>query len=219
MKIIVDSRESRSSVPRNLVHLGYSTEVQELELGDYASLDGRVLVERKEVGDFVASIQDGRLFGQAELLANCEFPTIIVEGDFGRIYSLIDPESIAGALAALGVFYKIPLIATADSMSTARVVGRIIKHASEGLGYEIPLRVSKPKVDGARSQYLVEGLPSVGPETARKLLDHFGTASSVFSASTEDLLKVKGIGKKTAEGIVAALGFKPTSYRTTKSRP
>lgn len=69
------------------------------------------------------------------------------------------------------------------------------------------------------SQYLVEGLPGVGPETARKLISHFGSARDVFAASVTELRACKGIGPMTAEGITAALDLVPTSFRVTKLPP
>ena len=68
-------------------------------------------------------------------------------------------------------------------------------------------------------QFLVCGLPGVGPEAARKLLMHFGSARTVFAASVMDLKGCKGIGPKTAEAIASALDLKPTSFRSTKSAP
>lgn len=71
MDIHVDSRESRSDVPRWLSRLGYTTTTAELAMGDYA-IGEKVLVERKAANDLALSIMDGRLFGQAELLASAD---------------------------------------------------------------------------------------------------------------------------------------------------
>jgi len=46
---------------------------------------------------------------------------------------------------------------------------------------------------------LIEG---VGPLIAKKLLQHFGSASQVFNANQKQLLQIEGIGKKTAEAIL-----------------
>ena len=42
----------------------------------------------------------------------------------------------------------------------------------------------------------------VGPVRARQLLEHFGDASAILSASRNQLLQVRGIGEETAEAIV-----------------
>jgi predicted Rossmann fold nucleotide-binding protein DprA/Smf involved in DNA uptake len=42
----------------------------------------------------------------------------------------------------------------------------------------------------------------VGPVRVRQLLEHFGEAPQILSASKQQLLRVRGIGEETAESIV-----------------
>ena len=42
----------------------------------------------------------------------------------------------------------------------------------------------------------------MGPKAAREILSAFGTLRAVFSASEEELMRIKGVGEKTAGGIV-----------------
>jgi len=44
-------------------------------------------------------------------------------------------------------------------------------------------------------------LPNTGPTRIRRLLEHFGRAKAILSAKARDLMKVRGIGKETANGI------------------
>lgn len=81
------------------------------------------------------------------------------------------------------------------------------RHAIEGLGYEVALRAGKPKDRSLQSQYLVEGLPGIGPGAARKLLAHFGSAGELFTASPESLRRVDGIGPKTVAMVREVLEF------------
>lgn len=46
-------------------------------------------------------------------------------------------------------------------------------------------------------------IPGVGVVTSRLLLDHFGDAGSIFTASRKELLSISGIGPKTAETILS----------------
>lgn len=55
-----------------------------------------------------------------------------------------------------------PVLVVPGPEQTARLLARMVRHATEGLGYEIPLRAKKQRPDGAMAQYLVEGLPGVG---------------------------------------------------------
>lgn len=217
--LFVDSREKRSHIAARLSSQGFSVRTKKLPVGDY-SLPGKFIVERKEVNDFVTSIMNGHLFNQAELLAShADRPFLILEGNLYEIYSGINPESVAGAMSALLLFYGIPIVPSPDLDTTARLIGRLFLHATQGLGYEIPLRANKPMYDGGAALYLVEGLPGVGPTMARKLLSHFGTPAKVFAASAEEFRMVKGIGPKTISSMLEALTTAPKAIRTTKSAP
>jgi Fanconi anemia group M protein len=219
--LIVDSRETNSGIMQRLSSLGTVFERRELPYGDFQI--GNILIERKRDQDFEASIKDGRLFGQIEIMAsNSDNPVLIIEGDLSSVGAGLHVDSIPGALSAIAVYWPgFKIIPTIDNMATARLLSRMLKHMTEGLGYEIPLRVAKPtaKHDGSQVQYLVEGLPGVGPLVARKLITHFGSARKVFCASVEELCSVKGIGEKTAIAIVNALEASPTSFNSTKNSP
>ena len=67
IKIIVDHREYRSNVVRNLAVKGTSVEPQQLDVGDYV-LSSRIGVERKNVDDFLDSLISGKLFVQMRKL-------------------------------------------------------------------------------------------------------------------------------------------------------
>ncbi len=199
-----------------LTRLGYSVQTKKLPVGDYW-LPGKFIIERKEANDFVTSIMNAHLFNQAEFLAShADQPFIILEGNLDEIYSSIESESVAGAISALLITYGISVAPSPGVDETARLIGRMIKHATQGLGYEIPLRTNKPKYDGGTALYLVEGLPGVGPDMARKLITHFGTPANVFAADAAALREVKGVGPKTIACIHAALNTAPKAIRTTK---
>ena len=56
-----------------------------------------------------------------------------------------------------------------------------------------------------RTKSVLEGIDGVGPKRRRSLLRHFGGASQVQSASTDELTKVEGISRKLADHIYATL--------------
>ena len=218
--LIVDSRETNSGIPALLRRAGVPLVQQELAAGDYQI--GDVLLERKSANDLAASILDGRLFPQAEALSNAAArPMLLIEGDIRAIASRMHEDALPGAISALALYWHVNILWAPDPPSIARLLERMWRHTNEGLGYEVPLRVRKPaaKADGAVAQYLIEGLPGVGPETARRLVQHFGTARRVFSATPQQLRECQGIGPKTAESIVGALDLVPSSFRQTKRPP
>jgi DNA excision repair protein ERCC-4 len=217
--LIVDSRETNSRIPGFLRQAGVPFEMRELPVGDFCI--GPYLIERKSVNDLAASIMDGRLFPQAEALAAaCESPVLLIEGNLDDVRSTLHEDSLPGAVSALSIFWKLNVISMPNAAASARLLARMRAHLTDGLGYEVALRVSKPKPtapDGAGAQFLVEGLSGVGPELARNLLRHFGTPRDVFAASREQLLACKGVGPKTADAIICGLDARPTGFRSTKS--
>ncbi|MHA2320504.1 MAG: helicase-related protein, partial [Candidatus Thorarchaeota archaeon] len=63
IRLIVDSRELPTAVARELTRLDVEISGESLEIGDYVASED-VAIERKETGDFIQSLIDGRLFVQ-----------------------------------------------------------------------------------------------------------------------------------------------------------
>jgi len=202
--IIVDRAETRSGIPDLLQKKhGLIVEMAELDSGDYVlSEEGGIAVERKDRNDLVGSIMDGRLFPQlAKMKASYERFIYILEGDVLNVRSEIKPEAIRGALSYLSVIEGVAVHHTQDPAGTADMLQIMTRHAQEGLGYEVPMRAGKPKDLRTAMQFLIEGLPGIGPGNAKKLLAYFKTPAAIFAATEADLVKAPGIGKKGAQKV------------------
>lgn len=57
----------------------------------------------------------------------------------------------------------------------------------------------RPRGKYARQIYILQGLPGVGPERARRLLARFGGVEAIVNAGPEELRSVEGIGKRVAD--------------------
>lgn len=219
--IICDSREARSGLATQLAAMpGITVTHSELACGDYV-VEGHLVIERKTATDFLLSVMDGRLFEQAAKMAAQAAPAVLLlEGDpFSETRSAIEPASIAGALSALPVFFGVSLLRSSSVEMSALLIATMARHVTLGLGYEIPLRAAKPKGGGIAAQFLAEGLPGVGPATARKLLQHFRTPRALFAATPTQLREVSGIGPKLAEAIAQTLDAEHGPGISTKRRP
>lgn len=206
-RLIVDSRESRSGLAALLAGGGADVVVEELECGDYVLCDG-LAVERKAAGDFVASILDRRIFSQLAIMkATYARAFVVVEGNLFDTRSQISEEALLGAMSYISLIESVPILTTTNTRQTATLLLTMQRHALEGLKYDIALRGGKPKDRKTQSLFAIEGLPSVGPTMALKLLSHFGSASAVFSATSEQLRAVPGIGPKTIATIREVLEF------------
>lgn len=211
ISIVADMRESRSTIIALLQRMpGYEVTVRELDCGDYL-LREDFPVERKAAVDFVASIQDRRLFEQtAKMKAEYGKATFIIEGDVYATRSQMKPEAICGAISYLTAIEDARVLTTRTPADTAALMSTLARHLQEGIDYLVPMRANKPKDLRVQAQFVVEGFPGIGPSAAKSLLNHFGTIDALLQADVPQLRMVPGIGEKTAKQIRMVL---ETDYR------
>jgi ERCC4-type nuclease len=202
--LVIDVNEPEE-IPERLRGLGIEIEVRRIAPGDYVL--GPIGIERKTVSDFFNSMVRKRLFEQVQRLRDAyPQPLVILEGDLAEISTFKTPRAFLGALLAVEIKERVPVLTTADKEQTALVLYLLWKQQVKGIA-EYGLR-HKPKslTLEQRQRFMVEGLPSVGETLARNLLDRFGSVRAVFNASEEDLKKVAKIGDVKAAEIVQLLG-------------
>ena len=206
VKIVVDYREVPSGVVHELEQLGVETEVRQLNVGDFV-LSDRIGVERKSAADFLQSIVDKRLLGQAERLSKTfERPVLILEGEGLYSWRAIHPNAIRGALASLVVDFGISILPTRDEKETALVLAAIARREQVEQVREVAIRGKQKRLTlPEQQQFVVEGLPGVSAVLAKRLLEHFGAVERIMNASKEQLQQVHGIGKEKAKRIKQVL--------------
>lgn len=206
LKIIVDHREYRSNVVKNLAIKGVSVEPQQLDTGDYV-LSSRIGVERKNVDDFLDSLINGKLFKQISQLRDAySRPVLILEGENLLTKRNINHNAIFGSLASISVDFGIPVLMTKDEMETADLLNVIAKREQKEDKKSVAIRGEKTQMSlKERQQFLIEGLPNVSAVIARRLLNHFGSIKDIANASEKELMKVPGIGKGIATEIIQVL--------------
>jgi Fanconi anemia group M protein len=195
--IRIDDRETSSKVVEELSGMGAAIRLERLPQGDYAIGD-RILVERKTARDFVDTLINRDLLGQAKSLADAvPRPVMVIEG--GDIYTQRDmnPNSLRGVLAALAIDMGITLLFTRDEQDTAQMLFVIAKR-EEGERGERKLHPHKSFTSAKEEQeYIISAFPDIGLKNARLLLAHFGSVQGIVNATLEELVAVKGIGEKT----------------------
>ncbi len=201
--IIVDNRESRSTVMRYLANKEVVVEQQQLSVGDYI-VSSRIGIERKEVDDFLQSLLDGKLFMQMRQLRDAyPRPLLIVEGDGLLTKRNISQNAIFGSIASIITDYGIPLITTKSAHETADFLQILARREQTKGDRAVAIRGEKTAMSLKEQQrFLVEGLPHVSSVIAKRLLAHFGNIRSLAGASAEELCAVKGVGKNIAEDII-----------------
>jgi DNA excision repair protein ERCC-4 len=203
VQIIVDDRERDSGTITALAEMkGVAVRVERLSLGDYF-VDGRLLFERKTLGDFALSVIDGRLFSQMIRLAGVpQAKALILEGtgkDSMRVN--IRREAMQGALITATLILGIPVLRSKDPLETAHLMiyaahqARVVAKAGlQRHGY-------RPRGQRKRQLTILQGLPGIGRDRALRLLENFGSVEAVVTASRADLQRVRGIGERIAEKI------------------
>lgn len=208
MHLKIDAREKAAGIDEYLKTLpDVSWEFTHLKAGDYL-VDNTFLVERKTLPDFLLSIQDGRLFRQVfRMSGESRNGFIILEGIPADIQNTkMKRESIQGAVLYVSVFAGIPVLRSNGLQETVKLMAMASqKLASMKKPMEQAERLFRYKkqykqVKRSRIQ-LLQGLPGVGTKRALQILETFGSVRNFLLADTEQISKVKGLGKIMAEKI------------------
>lgn len=175
-----------------------------LQIGDFL-IDDSVIIERKTAADFAASLLDGRLFSQAARIVQSPLrPAYIIEGNAEDWKALkVKRAALQGALISLMLTFDIPVLRSNDPQETARLLfyaGQQLVRARTG--EQVPTRQIKAKRRSTRQRRVLQSLPGIGPDRAKRLLEHFGSVRACLAADAEALAAINGIGPTTARRIV-----------------
>ncbi len=201
--IVADDREAHSGVIAALEGIeGVALTMRRLALGDY-QLDRRLLVERKTLADFAASLVDGRLFAQmTRLAASALRGILILEGSGSDLAACgVRREALQGALITVSLILGLPLLRARDPQESARLMVYAARQSASFAGGVLQRPGYRPRGKHRRQLFILQGLPGVGRERAARLLTRFGSIAAVIAASREELAAVEGIGTGTADKI------------------
>jgi ERCC4-type nuclease len=210
----MDDRECRGPMPEALARCGgFELEIRRLEIGDYL-LDGAMLIERKTLTDFVASIKDGRVFNQALRLAQAEqSAALVLEGTGSDLSGCgMRWEAIQGALITVSLFVGLAVLRSRSPAETARTMLYAARQHRAVTTGALPRHARRPKGKKALQNHILQGLPGIGPERAKRLLERFGSVGAVVAADAESLQSVAGIGPHTASRLVWSVEEPRASY-------
>lgn len=211
--IIIDQRETRSSIPRKLMELGVPISYSMLEVGDYVVCGKEnLIVSRKEVHDYLGSMITGHLNNELlEMSTNYPYACLIVEGFITealmarQMKRLNYNANLAHALLKRSATGKSGVISIV-CLDTAYDTAYFLKSAHDCLTLEdglirTPVLETK-KHNSDPSLYILASFPHVGEVRAGRLLKYFeGSLERVLNADESQLCQVEGIGKTIAQSI------------------
>ncbi|MEM0485372.1 MAG: ERCC4 domain-containing protein [Thermoplasmata archaeon] len=213
--IVVDDREKESVVVRQLQKMGVELSFQHLEIGDY--ILGDVVIERKEVNDYVSSLIDGRLQKQLYHLSyHYPYSILIVEGYVEevllhrKIHRSAYLSSLASAIykrAPEGQMGVVSVLTFPTPFDTSLFLYHLHKKIEEG-GVRLPVIVKKKgSLMKERVVNIVCSLPGISEVKAKRLLQKFKSVHRIVNASVKELMEVDGIGEKTAKEIYEVVRY------------
>jgi ERCC4-type nuclease len=216
LHIIVDDRERHAGVCEALCGRPEVAEVTvaRLPLGDY-QVDDHLLVERKTLRDFAASVVDGRLFAQATRLANfAGEAALILEGSGKDAVGVNVPRhAMQGALIHLSLVLGLPVLRALHPEETADLIVYCGGQLSRMARGEVKRTGWKPNQKRRRQLLMLQAIPGIGPKRAERLIDRFKSIAALAQAPTEDLLAIDGIGEELAHLIRHTLAEPTAEYR------
>lgn len=217
MDVIIDSKE-KNRVKKGkdfFMENGHNVTVESLGVGDYL-FDGQVVFEYKKLDDFISSVNDGRVFNQAinqfELFP---FHYVIIEVSDKKLSDKLQElyfknkkdrfskKKWVGAVASLNSFTNVIFAPTERKCFELMEL-----QASKCLESSLLVRKVPKSTGNIAFKVLCYCVGNVGEKKAELIVDELGLVSyrDVLGISYADLIKIKGIGDKTASNIVCELG-------------
>ncbi len=204
LKILADTREIKSGVLKCLDAYGIELKTMRLDVADYVVSDD-MAAERKTIADFNASLIDGKrnLFSQlVDLSRAYKKPVLIIEGDADLAAGQMHENSVRGALLSIEIDLNVSIFYTKSEEETALLLKMMAKKEQADEKKTVNPHGKKPaRTTYEQQEYILSSISGVGPHAAQILLQEFGSLNAVFNASEEELCRVKGIGKVTAQRI------------------
>lgn len=206
LEVTIDDREPDALEKELLARGNLLVQRKRLGVGDYI-FDNDLLVERKTVLDFCASIKDGRMFKQVGKLSNGKIPSILILEGKQKEFEKSDFSipAIQGIMVSISLGFKVPILRSRGIKESVSIMlqgyKQLTKDKLQDQRTYPRKRNFKKGLDQNLKQkiYVLEGFPGIGVDRAKILLEYFGSLKAIFNADLEDLLKMNGFGKITAK--------------------
>jgi ERCC4-type nuclease len=205
----LDTRES------DLIKI-LSGPVKQLPVGDIwigmkeeTPQEGALIIERKSIRDFEASILDGRYKEQrGRILAFCHEnktqPMYILEGSLSSATGRLQKKALMKMLNRLVCHYQIPVMQTATVHETAELVNALVEQWTEDptslqrttelVKVTDGIHVQKKANAMDHKQFAISCLaqcPGISVKMAVALLETFGSLKAIMEAPTEEIEQIK----------------------------
>lgn len=213
-KVLVDTRELRSSLPMLLHQSSLTIVPLTLEVGDFI-LSNNIGIERKSIPDLHGSFASGRLFKQAEALCrHYEHACLLIELDASKPVSLTATSGgVPAELTSTSIVSKIVLLL--QQFPNFRLLWARGPHDAAELFAKLKANEGEPDVQKAASlgvdtkesremdfnagpKALLRSLPGIDSHNLYTVMKKVRNVSSLITMSKEEMIEALGsVGKAT----------------------
>lgn len=213
-KVLVDTRELRSTLPMLLYQCKLSIVPITLEVGDFI-LSKDIGVERKSVSDLYGSFGSGRLFNQAEALCrHYKYPCLLIELDRSKPLSLTATSGgVPSEISATSIVSKMVLliqqfpklrILWAKGPQDAAEMFTALKSNEEEPDEEIATSLGVDSTQPEEMDYnagpkaLLRSLPGIDSQNLVRVMRKVRNVAALLTMSLQEMTDVLGsAGKAT----------------------
>lgn len=223
MKLQIDNRESNTRINSACQYFNeYNIEVGSYPVGDYI-FDDKICFEYKTANDIVSSIMDGRVFRQVERMKQYPFSFVIVVGNVADVINernsnywnrknqikQFTVRNYLGALARLQIESKVIHVDNNNQAWTIMefLSKKLLDDNPNIRGVDRPKATLSDPIATFLSCIYINDSQRLGIKTAIMIREylHLESLNDLLQVTYEDLVKVKGVGSKTARRIMDVL--------------
>ena len=215
MLVQIDTHENKRIKEAQTYYesLGLETEVKRLDYGDYV-FNEKVAFEFKTIPDFVASIQDNRVFNEAINQAeNYDWHYVIIMGNeyertkclaMSKHYIPVDLFQYHGAIASLN---RYTTVIESYSPFINEAFYKMYIQARKDLSVKPIVKKFGRKQKNPALNFLAHDVYGVNYKRAEQITDKYQLYSltDLFGLKKEELMTIQGIGDKIADNIIEAI--------------
>lgn len=223
MKLQIDNRESNNRInSARQFFTDYQVEVGSYPVGDYI-FDKKICFEYKSANDIISSIIDGRVFRQVERMKQYPFSYVIVVGNVAETINernanywnrrnqvkQFTVRNYLGALARLQIESRVIHVDNNQQCWTIMdfLAKKLLDDNPNVRGVDRPKATLSDPIATFLSCIYINDSQRLGIKTAVMIREYLKleNLSDLLSVTYEDLVKVKGVGSKTAKRIMDVL--------------
>ena len=223
MRLQIDNRESKSRISSACQFFeDYQIITDSLPVGDFV-FDDKIVFEYKTAPDIISSILDGRVFRQVDRMKQYPFHYVIIVGNVAEEINQRNANywnrrnqikqftvrNYLGALARLQIETKVIHVDNNQQAWTIMefLVKKLLSDNPNIRGVDRPKATLSDPIATFLSCIYINDSQRLGIKTAVMIREylHLESLSDLLEVTYEDLVKVKGVGSKTARRIIEVL--------------